>query len=335
MTPLLTLERRTRLRWAAATIAAVLTMASCGNAPIRRVETLPNAPLPSLWRAPDDLESRDLYHGPWGAGRAPDPHAIYTFVRGKHSGVNPGMTVRDSLGRRWSVKQPPPGGWPPEGPIEVVLSRVLSAVGYHQPPAYYLGSFLLEDDWGTRVEPGGRFRPQEEALKDRGQWSWQQNPFVGTRPYQGLLVILLVFGGSDFKNSNNTLYEYRPDGPREHWYVVRDLGMALGETGRLAPRRGDPDVFARQRFILGVRNGFVRFDYRGWHQELVGDRITPEEVRWACELLARLSDRQWHDAFRAGGYTPALAGRFIRQIQLNIALGRRIGETRLAASEER
>jgi hypothetical protein len=316
-----------------AAIAVAAAATACGTAPIRQTAVPPEAPTPSLWREVD-VAAQDLYHGPWGAGRAPDPHATYTFVRGKHSGVNPGMTVRDPAGRRWSVKQPPPEGWPPEGPIEVVLSRVLSAVGYHQPPAYHLDSFLMADDWGTHVEPGGRFRPQEETLKDRGQWSWQQNPFVGTRPYQGLLVILLAFGGSDFKNSNNTLYEFRADGPRAHWYVVRDLGMALGETGRLAPRRGDPDVFTRQRFILGVHNGFVQFDYRGWHQELVRDRITPEDVRWACGLLARLTERQWEDAFRAGGFAPAVARRFIGRLQANVALGLRVRETRTLVAQE-
>ena len=98
-----------------------------------------------------------------------------------NSGINPGMTVRDPLGREWSVKQAG-AETPDEGPVEVALSRILSTVGYHQPPVYYLPSFTLEDDWGTHVEPGGRFRLKLKTLKDRGEWSWQQNPFVGTRP---------------------------------------------------------------------------------------------------------------------------------------------------------
>src|SRR5688572_5140584 len=73
----------------------------------------------------------------------------------------------------------------------------------------------------------------------------------------------------DLKNSNNTLYEHRMGDRAEWWFVVRDLGSALGSTGRFAPVRGNPDVFARQRFITGVRNGFVAFEYRGWHQELL------------------------------------------------------------------
>ena len=236
------------------------------------------------------------------------------------------MTVRDPLGREWSVKQAG-AETPDEGPVEVALSRILSTVGYHQPPVYYLPSFTLEDDWGTHVEPGGRFRLKLKTLKDRGEWSWQQNPFVGTRPLNGLLVIMMMFNNSDIKNSNNTLYEHRSDNGLEHWYVARDLGGALGTTGRLAPLKNDPEAFARHPFVLGIENGYVAFHYRGWHQELVRERITAADLAWASCLLDRLSDRQWQDAFRAGGYAPDVAQRFIRTLEDKIAVGRRLGST--------
>jgi hypothetical protein len=302
---------------------------------IRPVLQPAEMPVATLWREPDDVTRRNLFVGEWGAGRAPDPQATYAFVERKHSGVNPGLTVRDPNGRRWSVKQAPHYGEPAEGPIEIALSRVLSAVGYHQPPIYYLPSFELEDDWGVHVEPGGRFRRHEETLEDVGIWSWQQNPFVGTTPYQGLLAILMMFCSSDLKNSNNTIYEYRASGHKERWYVVRDLGTALGETARFAPRRGNPDVFEQQRFVLGVRNGFVLFDYRGRHEELVLQRIRPDDVRWAADRLAALSLEQWRDAFRAGAFSPATAERFIRQLHRNIEIGRHVTDETNPASEGR
>src|SRR5678809_993978 len=86
--------------------------------------------------------------------------------------------------------------------------RDSSALGYHQPPVYYLPSFTMRDKSGVHTERGGRFRLAMPSLVDQGEWSWQQNPFVGQRAYQGLLVILLMFNSSDLKNSNNTLYEY-------------------------------------------------------------------------------------------------------------------------------
>ena len=296
-----------------------------------------DAPLAELWQSPNavntqglykgTIASRDLFDGPWGRERAPDPRATYTFVERKQHGTNPGITVRDPQGREWHVKQPPHTEQGAEGPIEVVLSRVLSAVGYHQPPVYFLPSLTVKDAAGTHVEPGGRFRLTEQSIKSVDTWSWQRNPFVGMRPYQGLLVILAMFGSSDIKNENNVLYEVKDpgDGPK-HWYVVRDLGTALGETGRLAPLRGDPDIFERGPFILNVKDGFVRFNYHGWHQELFR-QIAPLDLAFASDLMEQLTDRQWADAFRAGGFPLREANRFIA------ALRKRMGEARRASGQ--
>lgn len=296
--------------------------------PVRPTVTPDAAPMSAIWRDPQNIASRDLFNGPWGAARAPSPADTYTLVEHKHTGVNPGMTVRDSQGRRWSVKRAAPDTLGPEGPIEVVLSRTLSAAGYHQPPVYHLPTFTLRDDWGARRVSGGRFRLHDKKLKDRGSWSWQQNPYVGTRPYQGLLVILMMFNSSDLKNANNTLYEYRgQDGP-EQWYVVRDLGTALGQTGRLAPLRGDPVAFERSVFIEGVTGGFVRFGYRGWHQELVTGRIRPDDVAWAARLLGGLTEEQWRDAFRAGGYPDEIARKYMQSLWSRIAQGQGLANER-------
>jgi len=291
------------------------------------------APLAELWQSPDGvgtdglysgpIATRDLFNGPWGAEHAPDPHAVYTFVERKQQGTNPGITVRDPQGREWHVKQPPHIDQGAEGPIEVALSRVLSAIGYHQPPVYFLASLSVKDEKGTHVEPGGRFRLTEKSIKVVDSWSWQQNPFVGMRPYQGLLVILAMFNSSDIKNENNALYEVKEpaDGPKQ-WYVVRDLGTALGETGRLAPLRGNPDIFEREPFILDVRDGFVRFNYHGWHQELLR-HIGPPDLSFASDLMEQLTDKQWVDAFRAGGFPPGEASRFIAALHERIRDARR------------
>jgi hypothetical protein len=301
---------------------------SCRTPKVMPTMPAETAPMSELWRPPENISARDLFHGSWGPEHAPDPHDAFTFVKSKTSGVNPGMTVVDSLGRSWSVKQGPHDDRGAEGPVEVMLSRILEAVGYHQPPVYHVASFTLADTFGTRIEPGGRFRLQHPHLKERGTWSWQQNPFVGTPPYQGLLAILLLFNSSDLKNSNNTMYEYRVSpGVVERWYVVRDLGTALGSPARLRPLRNDIVAFEHMPYVAGVQNGFVLFDYRGWHKELVEDRITLDDVRWASVLLAQLTDTQWYDAFRAGGYEQPLAARFIRRIQAKIADGLALAAT--------
>jgi len=308
-------------------IAAVaLTMsASCAGVKVPVATTAPAPAGASMWAEPADLKSRDLFYGPWGSQNAPDPKGVYTLVERKHTGVNLGLTVKDEQGREWSVKQPFPGGLDPEGPAEVAVSRLLSAVGYHQPPVYFLPAFTLKDDLGKTVEVGGRFRLKDASLKDAGSWKWEENPFVGTKPYQGLIVLLMMFNSTDLKNSNNTLYEHKNGDLIEQWYVARDIGSALGDTSPIAPRKNHPDSFEKVPFLLGVSNGKVDFAYSGWYRNLVRDRIAPEDVGWASELLGRLSDKQWADAFRAGGIAPADANRFIAKLKEKIDQGRSLG----------
>jgi hypothetical protein len=317
---------RTQSRTHAMVLAGVVAATVCCAAAVRPVDT-PSSPVPlsAWWQPPDNLHNRDLFNGPWGTQHAPDPQAEYTFVRPKTGGFNPGVIVSDPQGREWHVKQPS-GHHGDEGPAEVVLSRVLSALGYHQPPVYYLPSFTMRDRSGVHTERGGRLRLEVPSLTDQGEWSWQQNPFVGQRSYQGLLVILLLFNSSDLKNSNNTVYEYKPPsgGSAVHWYVVRDLGDALGKTGRFSPMRNDFDSFSRTRFITGEKRGFIEFDYHGLHKELVTGRITRDDVRWAGALIGGLSDRQWQDAFRAGGYAPDAAARFIKILRERVTQAQRV-----------
>ena len=320
-------------RVARITIVALMGAAgatACAGVKVPVVRTTPPPAAASLWTEPRDLERRDLFNGPWGSAQAPDPMGVYTLVERKHTGVNLGLTVKDEQGREWSVKQPFPGGLDSEAPVEVVLSRLLSAVGYHQPAVYFLPAFTVKDDLGEHVEVGGRFRLKQPALKETGYWKWEDNPFVGTKPYQGLIVMLMMFNSTDLKNTNNSLYEYKDGDLMKQWYVARDLGAAFGDTNPISPRKNHADSFEQVPYLLGTNNGRVQFAYNGWYKNLVRDRIAPEDVAWASALLGRLSDKQWADAFRAGGYEPDVANRFIAKLKEKIRDGRTIG-TRVAA----
>ena len=260
-----------------------------------------------LWEHPANLRDRDLFYGPWGAGRAPDPAATYTFVRPKHGGVNPGVIVRDDRGRVWHVKQAPRQQPGRRGPGR---SRALPrAVGRRLSPA----AGLLPAVVHARRREGharrtGRTLPARGAVdQGAGTWSWHQNPFVGTRPYEGLLVDparLQQLGPEGLEQHDLRAAPRRPDRT-----LVRRSRSRRGarRTGRLAPKRNNIERFERQTFITGVTDGFVNFNYRGWQPGLVRHAITVDDVRWAAALLVGLSDRQWHDAFRAGGYPDDLS----------------------------
>jgi hypothetical protein len=173
-------------------------------------------------------------------------------------------------------------------------------------------------DGKPQVLGGARFRqrPKDLGLDGKGSWSWQQNPFVGTRAYNGLLVLMMIINSTDLKNDNNELFKVE-DRQREEarlWYVVKDLGATLGETGRFDPRRGYVEGFEREPFTFGVQNGLVRFAFRGRHQELL-QHISVNDVKWMSERVLRITERQWRDAFRAGSYDAALTNRFVARIK--------------------
>ncbi len=268
-----------------------------------------------------DVRGRDLFYGIGGPELAPDADAHYELVKTKPRGFSPKFDVRGPNGQEWSVKLGP------EAQTEVVASRLVWAMGYHEPPCYYLPSWQMVNRAGdVERQAEARFRPKLERLHDKGTWSWHENKFVDTRQYRGLLVLMMMLNSTDLKNDNNTEYEVSPpwEGARK-WYVVKDLGASFGETGRIYPRRNWLPGFAQAGFITGVRDGRVQFDFNGRHQELLRD-ITPDDVRWMAERMSRLSDQQWMNAFKAAGYSEPGARGFIAKVKEKIAQGLALGE---------
>jgi hypothetical protein len=245
----------------------------------------------------------------------PDPRTVYEFESVDPRGYSTTFDARDRSGREWSVKI---GN---EAQPEVVVSRILWAVGYRQVPSYYLGRWQYRRDGRELSELHARLRPKVPAFRSEGFWPWRDNPFVGTRQYRGLLALLVLLNSTDLKDENNGLYERR-DGTRvlERFYVVKDLGASLGETGTHNPARGDIDAFERDGYIRGVDDGRVEFVYRGGHRDLLDD-IRPDDVRWVCARVARIRQAQWSDAFRAAGIEPDIAARFVAKIRQKVAEG--------------
>jgi hypothetical protein len=269
-----------------------------------------------LWSDPG-AKPRDLFWGIGGMKYAPPTETLYELQAKDETGFSVSYDVVSPDGMEWSAKIGP------EAQTEVVVSRLLWGLGYHQPPVYYLPSWKV--DLGgkePRVESEARFRPKLKHLERLDDyWHWADNPFSGTRPFKGLLVVLLMLNSSDLKDDNNSIYELKePSDGASRWFVVRDVGAALGETGKLFPRRNWLDGFEKHGFIKSVGDRRVEFDYNGRHTALLS-MIEPADVQWAATQMQRLTDQQWRDAFRAGNYADAVAERYIRRIREKIADG--------------
>lgn len=98
---------------------------------------------------------------------------------------------------------------------------------------------------------------------------------------------------------------------------MKDLGASPGRTNWYIPgERDDLEAFVEERFIESVEGNRVKFHYKGaWLEPQLTTSVTPGDVVWICQFLSQLTDRQWMDAFQAGGYSPADARRYIQRMR--------------------
>ncbi len=277
--------------------------------------------VPILWRSPGNITTRNLYLGPGGAAMQPDLRRI-TFLeedKGGYSGTK--YRIRDGAGREWVAKVSK------ESQSEAAAVRLLWAVGY-ETEINYLVPRLTIPGKGTFEDVRLEARPANHKRHD--EWKWEENPFIGTRPFQGLKVMMLFLENWDIKDSNNEVIQV--NGTNSLRYVVSDLGATFGKTGGLpllwtvTRSRNNPEDFEKAKFVEGVEGSFVKFKYSGKKKDIF-ENITVADARWIGDLLSRLSRAQIRDAFRAANYnreeTATLTNAVMERISQLRALRRR------------
>ena len=262
---------------------------------------------PVLWKRPADIRSLDLFYGSGGRKGAPNLSDKFTFIGRDAKGSQLKIYVKDSENREWIVK------FGPEARPETTATRIVWAMGYHTDDDYFVRRVQIEGWHGDAANV--RFKRRHNGFKHVGLWTWEHNPFNGTREMDGLKVLMALLNNWDLKYTNNKVV--RPDkksamDPDERIYYVSDLGASFGKTGAIArklhlpgdPQAGTkdrPDQYAQESFIHGVDNGSVHFNYEGKDRSALRG-IPVENARGMGMLLGRLSEKQLADAFRAGGY---------------------------------
>jgi hypothetical protein len=282
--------------------------------------TVEPSTMAQFWEDPTDLEQRDLLLGPGGSKNAPDPNDLYTFAEAKDVGTQAGYDVKDSKGREWSTKLGR------ESRTEVVVSRLVWAIGYRQPNVYYVPRWTLVKDGKRIPQAGARFRLDD--TKKLGEWSWRKNPFLHTRELTGLWVLMVMVNNSDIKSQQNAIYRMKDDapGPRVQ-YVVKDLGASLGTTDwPVGGSKDDPAGFDAEPFIERVEGNRVHFAYSAsWLEPHLQRTATPADVKWTSQLLSRLTPKQWSDALKAGGFSDEETARYTSRLMQKIAEGLTLG----------
>jgi hypothetical protein len=286
-----------------------------------------------IWRQPYDIKTRNLVYGP--GGQAGQPRAPFRFIEEDRGGSNPKFVVKDAMGVRWKVKL---GN---EAKPETTATRLLWSVGYFTDVSYYLprlrvaglpklsrGQKYVSTDGTVN---GARL---ERSIEKVGDWSWFKNPFVGTKEFDGLRVMMALMNNWDLKQENNGIHELKG---RELRYFVSDLGVTFGKTGGDWTRsKGNLKDYVESRFIEEVTPTEVDLVLRSRppilyavavpyyvkrvRMEKVTEGIPLAHARWIGRWLSQLSNRQISDAFRAAGYAPREVDAYARKVRERIRL---------------
>lgn len=289
-----------------------------------------------IWHETVDAPQLNLIYGAGGKEDAPLPNAKYKFLKEDESGTNPKFDVEDNDGVRWRVKLGP------EPRAETAATRLLFAAGYFVDEDYYIEdlpvdglpklhkgqSFVTSDG----IVHGARLERRMKERKKLGTWEWNKNPFVGSKEFNGLRVMMALVNNWDLKTVNNSIYQM----DTQTVYAVTDVGATFGKTGNTATRsKSNLKDFEDSKFIdkvtpdhvdfvLHSRPLFIAaFDVPNYHERTAMQAITKHiprsDAKWLGRRLAQLSAEQIRDCFRAGGYTQEEVEGYTSVIQHRIA----------------
>jgi hypothetical protein len=296
---------------------------------------------PVLWHDPGDIAAKDLFYGSGGEKNQPRPP--FTFLGERKHDSNPKFDARDADSHKWRVKL---GA---EARPEVAASRLLWAVGYYTDDDYLLPSATIPNlhlhHTAHSVQAGdvvidALFRRKPHGEKRIAAWAWKQNPFFGTREFNGLRVMMALLNSWDLKTENNAVYS----GPEsdQQFFLVTDIGASFGTNSvriKNANGKGDAEQYAKSRFITHTTATTVSFAtpapattlllesggllaplyFRRERYLWIGRDIPRADARWIGSLLGQLSHQQLVDAFRAGHFSQQQIDLYVSVLEQRIA----------------
>jgi len=285
-----------------------------------------------LWKDPGNVERIDFTSPAGGAKNF--PQAPFFFISERLGGSSPKVLVRDNSGVKWRVK----GGL--ETQTESFVTRLVAALGYHADPTVFVAHGKVEGVTSLKraagfVQPDGSFsngslERRHGKLKALTQdWAWNRNPFLGTKEFSGLKVLVMLVSNWDNKDArdrwvgSNTGIAERPlnNGRIQLVYRVTDWGQGLGAWGTGATPKGwDCGAFTAQTksFLQGRAGQYLRFGFIGQHTDDFKNDIKVEDVRWFMGYLGKLTDVQIQNGLKASGATPEETACFATQLRERI-----------------
>ncbi|HKQ74186.1 MAG TPA: hypothetical protein VJ810_10840, partial [Blastocatellia bacterium] len=212
---------------------------------------------PVLWEDRGDLSKLNLFLGVGSEEGQPRPP--FKFDKEDLSGTNPKIKVVDANGVKWNIK------FDEEVHGEVAASRIVWACGYMVEESYFVRSGKVEGV--AKLDRARKFIASDGSFKDgmfekrpddiarrRVNWTWNANPFNGSKELSGLQVLATMLNNWDMKpTNNNVLGMYDKGGKVVDYYVVADWGGSFGKMSAIFTfSKWNLDDYNRQGFIDGV-----------------------------------------------------------------------------------
>ena len=252
------MSKRLILQSSGRAIACLLAVAvlSPADDAVKKKDLSAPPDMTSFWNDPGGISTRDLYYGI--GGRAHRPQGPFVFLKEDMSGTNPKFSVRDSNGVKWKVKL----GSEARG--ETAATRFVWAAGYYADEDYVVPNLKVESMPKLRrgekyvgadgTMQNARLKRESKDEKKASEWKWRDNPFVDTREWNGLRVVMALIDNWDLKDVNNAV---RDIGGKPV-YLVSDLGASFGGVHTGSPK-GEAEAYAKAKFITDVSDNTVSF----------------------------------------------------------------------------
>ena len=231
-------------------------------------------------------------------------------------------------------------------------ARLLSAMGFTAQPAYLVRSGVITGVHGLkRAKPFigkqgqfayARFKLHESKKVTRVEgvdWSWIDNPFVGTHELNGLKIVMMMLSNWDAKDSrdgkgsNTAVYSKASPGGDLLLNSFDDWGATLGKWGGFFSRdKWNPDGFREQTrsFASSTDGNSIRWGYRGKHGKDLTSGIRIEYVRWLLTYLSSFTDEELRAGLQASGATGAEIDAYAQSIRGRIFQLQRLCEANAA-----
>ena len=282
-----------------------------------------------LWHDPGAVETLDFRNGIGGEALA--PKAPFSFVEEDTSGSTPKVRVRDANDRQWVVK------FGDEASPDTFCTRVAWAVGYYTEPNYFVSEGVIEGARNlqrARKEindkghfEGGRFqlRTKDPKFLKTVNWSWTDNPFLGTPELGGLKTLMMLLSDWDNKDARDAESRGTNTGIYQHaellYYFIDDWGGAMGRWGKYFTRsKWNADSFLKQSSdFVSAKGADLRWGYVGQHSDLLTNGVKMSDVRWLLKYLGRVTDEQLRVGLTSSGATDKEAETYLKGLRTRIA----------------